>query len=132
MLNTVPGIPLYKVMIAVQKPEPLLFVVVGQEPERIVMDRLYLFHRPVLPQFITVSKLYIRELPVIIISECRKVESLILQKIIIRRSCTPVAVAEQYIPGIGAKGQDRGIRKCGIQPVCRTHDCFLRLGFLRE
>lgn len=132
MLTAVSGVPLYEVMVAVQKPEPLLFVVEGQEPERIVMDRLYLFHRPVLPQFITVSKLNIRKLPVIIISERRKVQILVLQKIIIRRSCPPVAVAEQYISGIRAKGQDRGIRKCSVKPACRAHDLFLLLGFLRE
>lgn len=107
----VAGLFLFHIMISIEQIEPFLFVEEGKKPEYIIVYFDDLAHLSVFPQFIPVTQFYIGEPVGIIVFQCREIQVLVFQEVIIGTAIPPMAVADQAIAAAVVQGEDRGILK---------------------
>ena len=91
-------------MVSIQYEKAACAVVARQHPEDMIVDRLYDVKGAIFLELIAIAQFNISKTMVIIILKCSKAEILILKKIIVISSISPVAVTEQDITGACGQG----------------------------
>lgn len=115
----------YNIMVAIDHIKSFFVIEKGKFMKYITVNFLDLFHVSVFPKFVPIAQFNISIPLLIIMSQCRKIEILVFQKIIIVGAIPAVAVTEKNIAVAAVKGQGRSIFKRFIQTMVTAHDYLL-------
>ena len=125
-------ISFYQVMIAVEEVEAPLSVKKGKDVVDCAVGLNDLLQIRVFPQFIPVPKLDIGIVRSEIMLQGGQIEGLILQKIVIGGTCSPVTVTEQYIFCPRVKRESQGSLQTFFKTPVAGHTNFLIRSILRN
>lgn len=106
LFGTVVTGTLFHVMISIKQVKPAPFIKTGHQPEYVAVDFNDLFHPPVFPKLIPISKLDIGKTMVEIIGKRCEIQVLIFQEIVSRTAITTMAVTDDGIAGSTGQGED--------------------------